>query len=154
MIPAGRVLLGQTLTLTTSLPYGCFSGWQSFPVSMAGSQSWMVSLFNLAWRRLEWPKDWQRAYFMPLYKGDGSQLDPDNYRLLAISSVVMKLFEKILDRRIQTWSERVGILSDLQGGFRAGRGTVDQLFILNEITAIRREQGLTTFLCFIDVSKA
>jgi hypothetical protein len=114
----------------------------------------LVSLFNLAWRRLEWPKDWQRAYFMPLYKGDGSQLDPDNYRLLAISSVVMKLFEKILDRRIQTWSERVGILSDLQGGFRAGRGTVDQLFILNEITAIRREQGLTTFLCFIDVSKA
>ena len=85
---------------------------------------------------------------------NGSQLDPDNYRLLAISSVVMKLFEKILDRLIQTWSERVGILSDLQGGFRAGRGTVDQLFILNEITAIRREQGLTTFLCFIDVSKA
>jgi hypothetical protein len=32
------------------------------------------------------------------FKGEGSQLDPraDNYRLLAISSVVMKLFEKIL----------------------------------------------------------
>ena len=67
---------------------------------------------------------WQRAYFMPLFKGDGSQLDPDNYRLLAISSVVVKLFEKNLDRRIQVWSERVGLLSDLQGGFRAGRGTV------------------------------
>jgi len=84
----------------------------------------LVSLYNHAWRKLEWPADWQRAYFMPLFKGDGSQLDPDNYRLLAISSVVVKLFEKILDRRIQVWSERVGLLSDLQGGFRAGRGTV------------------------------
>ncbi len=28
-----------------------------------------------AWRSLEWPSDWQRAYFMPLFKGDGSQLD-------------------------------------------------------------------------------
>ena len=89
----------------------------------------LVLLFNHAWRSLEWPSDWQRAYFMPLFKGDGSQLDPDNYRLLAISSVVSKLFEKILYRRIQAWSERVGLLSDLQGGFRAGRSTVDQLFI-------------------------
>ncbi len=85
---------------------------------------------------------------MPLFKGDGSQLDPDNYRQLAISSVVVKLFEKILDRRIQVW-ERVGLLSDLQGGFRTGRGTVDQLFVLNEI---RRERSLATFVCFIDVS--
>jgi hypothetical protein len=59
-------------------------------------------------RNLEW-----------LFKGDGSQLDPVNYRLLAISSVVSKLFEKILESRIQAWSERVGLLSDLQGGFRA-----------------------------------
>ena len=89
---------------------------------------------------------------MPLFKGDGSQLDPDNYRQLAISSVVVKLFEKILDRRIQVWPERVGLLSDLQGGFRTGRGTVDQLFVLNEITAIRRERSLATFVCFLDVS--
>ncbi len=116
-----------------------------------------MSLYNHAWRKLEWPADWQRAYFT-LFKGDGSQLDPDNYRLLAISSVLVKLFEKILDRRIQVWSERVGLLSDLQGGFRAGRGTVrrtvDQLFALNEITAIRLERSQATFVCFIDVSKA
>ncbi len=71
-----------------------------------------------------------------------------------VGSVQVTVFEKILDRRIQAWSERVGLLSDLQGGFWAGRGTVDQLSILNEITAIRRENSSATFLCFIDVSKA
>jgi hypothetical protein len=167
-----RVQHRELLTSTIFLPVVFFNGWLRFPL-------WMEVLRNLTrksygrrfmrrcvawmggrlWRwlwchcitmhgKLEWPADWQRAYFMPLFKGDGSQLDPDNYRQLAISSVVVKLFEKILDRRIQVW-ERVGLLSDLQGGFRTGRGTVDQLFVLNEI---RRERSLATFVCFIDVS--
>ena len=74
--------------------------------------------------------------------------------MIAVSSAVAKTFEKILDKRIQTWAERVGALSDLQGGFRIGRGCIDQLFLLNEITALRREQGLPSFLAFIDVRKA
>lgn len=48
--------------------------------------------------------------------------DPGNYRLLAMMSTLPKVFEKVLDSRIGAWSERVGALSDLQGGFRDGRG--------------------------------
>ena len=47
------------------------------------------------------------AYIMPLFKGDGSRLDPGNYRLLAVSSAVAYLFEKVIYKRIQHWSERV-----------------------------------------------
>ena len=52
--------------------------------------------------------------------------------------VLAKVFEKMLDNRLRKWSERTGVLSDLQGGFREDRGTVDQMFILREITASRR----------------
>ena len=114
----------------------------------------LVRVFNQVWSKQVWPDDWCRAYMLPLFKGDGSQLDPSNYRLLSISSVPSKVFEKVLDARIQEWSERVGLLTDLQGGFRGGRSTVDQLFALNEITAMRREDGDATFLAFIDVAKA
>ena len=48
----------------------------------------------------------------------------------------------------------MGVLSDLQGGFRAGRGTVDQIFVLNEIITSRLERGLPTLTCFIDIAKA
>ena len=65
-----------------------------------------------------------------------------------------KVFKKILDARIRGWSERVGTLSDLQGGFREGRGTLDQVYILNEIIASRKECGDPTFTAFIDVAKA
>ena len=52
------------------------------------------------------------------------------------------------------WADRVGALSDLQGGFREGRGTLDQIFILNEIVTSRTEASKPTFTTFIDVAKA
>ncbi len=65
-----------------------------------------------------------------------------------------KLFENVLEARIESWAERVGLLSDLQGGFRPGRSTVDQIFCLKEITSLRREQNRATFLGFIDAACA
>jgi hypothetical protein len=80
--------------------------------------------------------------------------DPSSYRMLALASTIPKVFERILDERIRAWSDRVGCLSDLQGGFRAGRGTEDQQFILNEIIAMRAESSSPTFMAFLDIAKA
>ena len=118
-----------------------------YPVALA-------SLFNQIWREGVWPSEWQHAYLLPLFKGAGEKSDPGNYRMIAIASQVAKIFEKVIDRRIRCWAERVGTLSDLQGGFREGRGTADQIFILHELVAKRTEQNLPTFLAFRDVRKA
>ena len=88
-----------------------------------------------------------------LYKGEDSKLDPGSYRMISLMPTVAKLFEKLLDERIRAWGERVGLLSDLQGGFREERCTVDQIFLLIEITS-HSERGQSTFLTFIDVKKA
>jgi hypothetical protein len=114
----------------------------------------LAQLFNYVWSSGVWPPEWQKAFMVPLYKKAGSQLEPTNYRNLSIMSIVAKLFEKILDTRIREWAERVHALSDLQGGFRVDRATIDQIFILNEIVSERRERGLPTFMAFIDVKKA
>ena len=115
----------------------------------------LTKLFNFLWTNLVWPDEWRRAILIPLFKGDGSKQDPSNHRMLAMMSVVAKLFEKVLDSRLRAWGERVGMLSDLQGGFREGRGTLDQMFILNEIVAKRwLEERRPVFLTFIDVRKA
>jgi hypothetical protein len=75
----------------------------------------------------------QRAYLLPLFNGDGSAPDP-SARLFTFWRIV-----------------RVGVLSDIQGGLRAGRSTVDQLFCLREISAMRSELKIPTFMAFIDV---
>ena len=114
----------------------------------------LTQLFNDIWTSMVWPTEWRLANLIPLYKNTGSAIDPSNYRLLAMMSELPKVFEKIIDQRLRSWAERVGALSDLQGGFRAGRGTPDQIFALNEIITSRSERNLPTFSCFIDIAKA
>ena len=46
------------------------------------------------------------------------------------------------------------MLVDEQGGFRKGRGCVDQIFVLTEVLAKRKQERKKTFLCFIDMRKA
>ena len=43
----------------------------------------LVALFNITSRSLAWPLDWHMVYIMPLFKGDGSRLDPGNNSLLS-----------------------------------------------------------------------
>ena len=114
----------------------------------------LASLYNYAWDNLDWPENLQEAFLTPIFKNRGSKLYPGDYRMIATESVVAKVLEKIIDVRIRTWSERVSALSDLQGGFRANRGTVDQIFILDEISAARKDRDLVTYCAFIDVHKA
>ena len=65
-----------------------------------------------------------------------------------------KLFCQILKRRLTKVVEREGILGEAQGGFRKTRQTVDQLFVLNSITQLRRSQDKKTWLAFLDLRKA
>ncbi len=90
----------------------------------------------------------------PLSRGRACELSHTNYRLLAITSVVAKVFEKLIDITLRVWAERLGILTDLQGGFRERWSTTDQIFILNEIIGCRSEQGIGTVMAFIDVRAA
>ena len=65
-----------------------------------------------------------------------------------------KLFGTIVNNRVMNYSEKIGAISDEQGGFRHRRGCPDQILILREILASRKERKLPTFATFVDVRKA
>ena len=50
--------------------------------------------------------------------------------------------------------EGQGILGETQGGFCKKRQTVDQLFVVNGVTQLRRSEGKKTWLAFLDMRKA
>ena len=56
-----------------------------------------------------------------------------------------KLFGIVIDTRLSRFSEKTNMLCDVQGGFRAHRGTPDQILILREIILSRKEEGHPTF---------
>ncbi|NRA91849.1 MAG: reverse transcriptase family protein [Psychroserpens sp.] len=95
--------------------------------------------------------DWLDGIIFPIYKDDDRR-DPLNYRGITLLSVVSKVYTSILNQRLSEWCERKKILVEEQGGFRPGRGCVDQIFVLSSI--IRKRKSKQTCCCFIDLKKA
>ena len=110
---------------------------------------WLI--MNKAWRAEATPQDWKDGIICPIWK-DGDKRDPLNYRGITLLCVAAKVFCLILNQRLSSWCEENGKMSDEQGGFRKGRGCVDQIFVLKE--ALRLRKGKKTYACFVDIRKA
>ena len=78
------------------------------------------------------PKEWSKSIIVPLYK-KGDVNKPDNYRGVALTSVVSKVYTHILNKRLSDWAEREDKIVEEQAGFRTGYSTVDQIFSLYDI---------------------
>ena len=75
-------------------------------------------------------EDWKSVVVVPLYKAKGERTEYKNYRDINFS-VVEKIYAGILVGGVSRVTG--GLIDDKQGGFRAGRGCVDQIFTLKQI---------------------
>ena len=71
---------------------------------------------------------------------------------IALISHAGKVMLKILQARLQQYVNRE--LSDVQGGFRNGRGIRDQIENIDWIIKKAREFQKNIYVCFIDYAKA
>ena len=74
------------------------------------------------------------------------------YHTIALISHTSKVMLKILQARLQQYVNRE--LSDVQAGFRKGRGTRDQIADICRIMEKAREFQKNICFCFIDYAKA
>ena len=82
------------------------------------------SICQQIWKTQQWPQDWKRSVFIPIPK-KGNAKECSNYCTIVLISHVSKVMLKILQARLQQYMNRE--LSDVQAGFRKGRGTRDQI---------------------------
>ena len=68
------------------------------------------------------------------------------------SHMLAKVMLRILQVRLQQYVNRE--LSDVQAGFRKGRGTRDQIANIRQIIEKAREFQKNIYFCFIDYAKA
>lgn len=106
------------------------------------------------WTHERIPKNWRTARIYPIFKkGDVDAVE--NYRGVSLLDVGYKILAMIMARRLSTWLERESKLTEGQAGFRRGRSTTEQIFILN--TAIGnqlRNKGGKLNVAFVDLKKA
>ena len=82
------------------------------------------SICQQIWKTQQWPQDWKRAVFNTIPK-KGNAKECSNYRTIALISHASKVMFKILQARLQQYVNHE--FSDVQAGFRKGRGTRDQI---------------------------
>src|SRR4029434_9412440 len=70
----------------------------------------------------------------------------DNYRSIALASILSKVFERILLMKLEMYV----LTADNQFGFKRKHGTDLCIYALKEIVS----RYTSVFLCFIDASKA
>ena len=82
----------------------------------------------------------------------GNAKEYSNYSTTALISHASKVMLKILQARLQQYVNQE--LTDVQAGFRKGRGTRDQIVNICWITEKARELQKNIYFCFIDYAKA
>ena len=95
-----------------------------------------------------------KSIITPIYKNSGAKSDPANYRPVALTSQLTKLFERVFHRAILNHLIDYNLLKESQHGFRPGRGTLSQLLnyyhtILDEIQTANEVDAI-----YLDFSKA
>ena len=72
------------------------------------------------------PELYKQCFVCPVHK-KGDKVTPGNYRPIALTSHMIKVFERVLRKKMILHLDRNLILSDMQHGFRSGRSTLTQL---------------------------
>ncbi len=86
---------------------------------------WMVKICQVAWDGGV-PADWTKAIIVPVYKGKGKRGECGSYRGISLLSIPGKVYGKVIIERVRRLTEEK--ISNEQGGFRKGRGCVEQVF--------------------------
>ena len=115
----------------------------------------LVKLFTAMLKHSYARDDIKRGVIITLFKGGNKRKDnPDNYRAITLSSVILKIFERILLTRIQLFDDLRPPIHPLQGGFQKNLGCLMTYFLLRETVNFANENGSLLYVCFLDVRKA
>ena len=110
------------------------------------------SICQEIWETQQWPQDWKRSVFIPIPK-KGNARECSNYHTIALISHTSKVMLKILQARLQQYINQD--LSDVQAGFRKGRGTRDQIanisWIIEKAIEFRKTSASLSMLKLLTV---
>ena len=114
----------------------------------------ILKLFNAILNSTLYPSQWKLDILSPLHKS-GDKTDPNNYRGIAVSSCFGKLFNKLLQKRLEDMCRSKHLISDMQGSGKTGSRTTDHLLVVKFLTdKYVKQQGKYLYTCFVDLRKA
>ncbi|GFT24601.1 transposon TX1 uncharacterized 149 kDa protein, partial [Nephila pilipes] len=113
----------------------------------------LSKIFNICLKFKDIPKAWKISNCVLIHKKDDLDLI-DNWRPIALSNTIYKLFMKCLTRKLQDWCEFNQVLSSAQKGFTPHDGVIEHNFLLAQSLELAKRNKTEIFLAFLDISNA
>ena len=114
----------------------------------------LCKLFNSILKCGKYPLSWSKSIIVPIYINRAIKCDVNNYRRIAISSCLSKVFTKIMQKRLNDYCIENNVISANQCGFREQFQTDDNFFLLNSIVqSYIHCKSKPLFVVFVDFKK-
>ncbi|KAJ8030364.1 LINE-1 retrotransposable element ORF2 protein [Holothuria leucospilota] len=119
------------------MPCGKAPGSDSIPAEVfkVGGQALLkrlTQLYQLMWKEEQLPQQFKDTTVVHIYKQKGNPQSCDNHRGISLLSFAGKTFARILLNRLLPHLKQ-DLLPESQCGSRAGRGTVDMIFVTRQL---------------------
>ena len=114
----------------------------------------LLEIFNKLLERSEVPDSWKTAVVVPIHKKGKPADQASSYRPVALTSSVSKVFEKIINSRLQWQLNRTQTIPTNQAGFRPGRATIDNVVQLEAVIKRGFNNQEQTTVIFLDLQQA
>ena len=101
----------------------------------------LASFFTNCMRVGRVPHSWQTSLITPVPKPGGDRASLAGFRPIAVSSVLPKLYARVLNARLVQWAEAHDKHVPEQAGFRPGMGTQHHLFALRHVYDVIRHDN-------------
>ena len=99
------------------------------------------------------PEQLLQSIITPQHKS-GSKALPINYRPIALTSHIIKVFEKVIRNHVTTHLTKNNLLNDNQHGFRSGRSCLSELLEHYDTLLSYLEEGFNVDVIYLDFAKA
>ena len=113
----------------------------------------LCDLFNRSLNDSIFPAIWKFANVAPIYK-KGSKSDPNNYRPVSMTSILSKVFEKVVLKYLMPYLLDNNLISKHQSGFIPKHSTANQLIEICDDVTNNLKNHLATTIVFADISRA
>ena len=110
----------------------------------------LTKLYNRTMESERMPEEWRDSVLIPIFKNKGDVQSCSNYRGIKLISHTMKLWERIVEKRLRSDLK----FSNQQYGFMPGKSTTDALFALRVLMEKYREGQKELHCVFVDTEKA
>ena len=118
------------------------------------AKEYVLKIFNHLFLNSHYPNRWKMSIVVPVPKPGKDHSIPTNYRPIALTSNLGKLFERMINQRLLNYLYINGIINPIQCGGQKGRSTIDHLTRLEHHIKTGFSKKQLVFSIFFDIEKA